>query len=76
MYDRKLSVLGSGPCFEDVAQEIGFEGMWSFEVLGVKGASGQEMETETRRVTGRRLLPLGCSSCFGYFCLPAGDRSG
>ena len=39
---RELGVLGSGPCFENVAQEVGFEGTWRFEVLGVKGASGQE----------------------------------
>ena len=46
---RELGVLGSGPCFENVAQEVGFEGTWRFEVLGVKGASGQETEPEVSR---------------------------
>ena len=43
---------------------------------GCGGCSGQEMETEARSVTWRRLPPLGCYQCFGHFCLLVGDHSG
>lgn len=76
MCDRELGVVGSGPCFENVAQEVDFEGTWRFEVLGVEGAQGRKWRQKPEVSHGGDCRPWDAISVLVIFAFLLGTIQG